>query len=303
MDHFLPLPEAASLFPSHGWLASSTGLRHLRLPIMRLFQPGHPTYARFVDNNLAGVWLQSRSPTRTLRQLAVALRDLHGNLKELLPVVRADWHSREPSSERDEALTRLHEGSERIEISVVAAFVLLRRLADELMAASRPFLFEHWHSAPEKMRAAVAKAREGALARDRPLCDVDILADALMNNTGWFDQLCKSDEGIRDILMHKDHMLQVGPQGTRRPGDADIDWRICVHLVRSAKGTVRGIDLFPALIACVAGACQFMERLYRCASREVGYRRGDILFLTGADSDAVGFWPAIGGHRTEFPLT
>ena len=51
------------------------------------------------------------------------------------------------------------------------------------------------------------------------------------------------------------------------------------------------IDLFDALRECLRGACDFMEQLCLSVGLAGGYGRGDYLFLTGADSDVVGFWP------------
>ena len=301
MRYFDLRPEAEKHFPSHGWITGCTGARHLRLPVLRLYQLGQPTYDRFVENNLGGMWLQFRSPYRTLRQLAVGLRDLHQNIREMLPIVHEDWLGRESSNERDKALNRLHEGYERVEISLIAAFVLLRRLADELTNASRPFLYEHWKSAPQKLDKAVSMARNGTLAKLNPICDLDVLIDALQNHTEWLDRL-REDEGIRDILIHKEHYLQVGPQGSKGPEDAEFAWRITAALVRVRQGTMHTIDLFPALVNCIAGACKFMDRLYRCATPLTRYLQGDVLFLTGSDNDTVGFWPPIHETQTEFPL-
>jgi len=296
-------PEAEQHFPSHGWITGCTGVKHLRLPVLRLYQPGQPTYKFFVENNLAGTWLQSRSPRRTLRQLAVGLRDLHAEILLMLPMVQEDWMARDPSSERDKTLTRLHEGYERTEISLIAVFVLLRRLADELIDASRPLLFECWQSAPRKLTTAVLKARDGTLAESKLICNPDILTDALLNQTSWLDQLRK-DEGIRDILIHKDHILRVSPRGSKGPDAAEFNWEITAHLIRVRQaGEMQVLNLFPALVDCIAGACKFMDCLFRCVGSPDGYQQGDVLFLTGSDNNIVGFWPPILETRVEFPMT
>ena len=80
--------EAQNHFPAHGWVTGCTGFKHLRLPILRLYQLGQPTYERFIENNLGGMWLQGRSPYRTLRQLAIALRDLHADRQFRFPTKR-----------------------------------------------------------------------------------------------------------------------------------------------------------------------------------------------------------------------
>lgn len=294
-------PELEKHFPSHGSITGRSGVRHLRFPIQRLYQHGQSTHKHFVENNIAGVWLQSRSPIRTLRQLAVGLRDLHAEICETLSIQQADWVSREPSNERNSALTRLFEGQQRAEVLLIAVFVLLRRLADELINASRPFLFEHWHSAPRTMPTAVSKARDGTLVEAKPICDFALLTDALDCHTSWLNDLRKED-GIRDILIHKEHIFQVGAQGSKAPEETEVNWRITAHLTRGTPGALRVIDLFPAILDCIAGACEFMDCLCRCVHLDGGFDQGDVLFLTGSDNDIVGFWPPIGGTRTEFPL-
>lgn len=295
-------PEAQNQFPAHGWISGHIGIKHLRLPILRLYQFGQPTYEHFVENNLAGMWLQCRSPSRTLRQLAIVLRDLHATVREILPIVQEQWIEREPSSDRNFALTKEHEGYERIEISLISAFVLLRRLADELIDASRPFLFKDWQSAPRKLATAVLKARDGTLFKANPTCDLEIFTDALLNHTLWLDQL-RQNEGIRDTLIHKEHILQVGAQGSKSLEEVDFNWKISATLVQGRPGALHTTDLFPALANCIAGACRFMDRLYASVSSTDAYQQSDVLFLTGSDVDIVGFWPPILGTRTEFPLT
>ena len=286
-------PEANEFFPANGWIVGATGVRLLRLPIIRLYQIGEPTHRYFIDNRIGGVWLQERSPYRTLRQLAVCLRDLHREHRELLPLV-------EPHGRTDP--TRYREAMERCEVLLIAAFILLRRLADELVDASRPFLFEHWHSAPQKMKSAVPWARDNRLRELNPICDLDVLTEALLNHTAWFDRL-RNVDGIRDILTHKPHILQVGAQGSRRPDEASTNWRVTAHLTQMEKGgNLKTTDLFPALLECIDHACVFMQHL--CASVKLGggYRQGDYLMLTGSDNDIVGCWPQVGGSREEFPL-
>jgi hypothetical protein len=302
MQYFSLTPEAEKHFPSHGWLRGYNGVRHLRLPVLRLYQCGQPTYDRFVENEISGMWLQFRSPFRTLRQLAIGLRDLHRESREMLSLSQEDWFSREPSIERDNACTQRREVGERIEILLIAVLVLLRRLGDELMDASRPFLFKDWKSAPQKLTSAVSKARDGTLARTKPICDFDILSDALLNHTGWLDQL-RRNNGIRDIVVHQAHVLSVGSQGSKRSDDTEFQWRVSAQLATLAPGVPHNIDLFPALADCIAGVCRFMDRLYCCATPLDQYQKGDLLFLTGSDNDVVGFWPPIHEEKTDFPMT
>lgn len=292
--------DAAARFPAHGWLRDTEGVRHLRLPILRLYQMEEPSYARYRELELTGQWLQFRSPFRTLRHLAVCLRDLHKNIRLQVPSMEIDWFSQPASKERDRALTVQREAFEGMEVSLIAAFVLLRRLADELVDATRPILFSDWHSAPAKLDTAIKMSADGRLDALKPICDFDLLKVALASNTGWLNQLRK-DEGVRDVLVHKGHMLNVGQVGSG-PADGKIQWRVSGSLMYLKQRTAQSIDLFPVLTTCIAGACTFMEQLYKCAVPITSYSPSDVMFLTGSDNDIVGFWPPIAEARTEFPL-
>jgi len=293
-------PKNNLLFPRHGWLTAVNGYRFLRLPIMRLYQIGEPTHQRCVQHKISGVWLQCISPYRTLRHLAVALRDLHREILVQVPLLQDDWMEKAPSLERDAATTRMHEGNESIEISLIAIFILLRRLADELINASAPFLFEHYKSAPRKMSAAIARAKEGGLEKLKPICDLEILTNALLNHTSWLAQLRK--HGIRDVLVHDPHLLQVGGSGTKRADETETSWRVTASLITPNTNSVQSKELLSELRTCIAGACSFMELLYACVGSMDGYTQNDCLFLTGMDNDAVGFWPAITAETVHFPL-
>lgn len=303
MSRFFDLPPSAnSFFPAHGWIAGPTGVPCLRLPAQRLYQHGEPTYKYFVDNKIGGLWLQTHSPTRTLHHLAVCLRDLHREVREILPLQEM-WDA-PVSAARDETLTRQQEGLDRLAILLIAGFTLLRRLADELIDASRPFLFEHWQSAPRQMKVAKRQVVRAELQNLKPICNLDVLNDALTNHTTWFEQL-RQDDGLRDILVHKPHVLQISTQGKSQLGRSGIEWRLTAHLVRpqpATAGGLRVVDLFPALLECVDGACAFMERLVTAVGSFRGYEQGDFQSLTGRTNDIVGCWPPIGGSRTQFPF-
>jgi hypothetical protein len=291
MSFFDVDPAHNSMFPRHGWITGVTGVKLLRLPILRLYQMGEPTYQRFELHNIAGVWLQFRSPYRTLRQLAIGLRDLHKEISVQTLLLEVDWMRKEPSVERDTAVTRMREGNESIEVSLLAIFVLLRRLADELINASAPFLFEHSMSAPRKMSVAIAKAKEGGLNRWKPLCNLDVLTDALLNHTGWLVQL--REHGIRDILIHDPHVLTVGGLGSGSPEKSDMSWQVVANLMTANSTGMQTTELLSALRECISGACSFMELLYASVEPSKKYARGDYIFLTGSDDDVTGFWPPI----------
>ena len=302
MSEFLDLPaEVKILFPSHGWTEGKTGVRHLRFPLLRVFQPDHPCHAKYHASGLAGVWLQTRSPHRTLRQLGIALRDLHAELRSLLLIAGDEWFDREVSEARDVAFTQQVEGLERCEVLLVSIFVLLRRLADDIMDSLRPALFEHWRSAPSQLKTALALAEAGKLRSLNPYCDADELSAALAANSAWLRRLRKED-GVRDTLIHWPHLLQVGSHGEKPADSARISWQIRASLIVQTRDGIRAKNLFPILLECLAGACGLMTSISRLLPGAGNFDRRDVLRLTGHDNDIVGFWPRIGGGQYEFPL-
>lgn len=284
-------PEAQNKFPAHGWIRGSTGFRYLRLPILRFYSPGTSFYTHFQERNLAGMWLQFRSPNRTLRQIAVSLRDLHSEIQTLLEISGTDWEN-----QNFEQRTRKSEAYERIEILLTAIFILLRRLGDELIDASRPLLFKNWGSAPIFLKNAIKMAGNKELKNLDPLCNIDILSDALLNNIEWFDRLRKDKDGIRDILVHKQHIIQVGTHGSKGLHEKEFSYTIQANLVQLVNGNPHTTNLMPILSECIAGACRFMARLYQSVDPNGmagNYHPSDILYITGSSDDTVGFWPSI----------
>lgn len=294
MSEYYMLPRAIGddRFPRHGWARGDSGILHLRFPLLRLFQFEEPWHRRFSDLKLAGTWLQSRGPYAPLRMLAVALRDLSSELRAILPGLEHEWLDRPPSQERNDFMTGHHEAIERSEILLMAAFVLLRRLADQIIDSTRPLLFEDWHSAPRQMKTAISSAKAGSLDSLDPRCDIAILHSALLNKTKWFDAL-RQDEGVRDILVHKDHVFNVSGLGTKAKLEKDWSWRVTAHLTRFRREGVWSVDVIPVLKSCLEGLCDFMEDVYRCLSTRGSYERGDVLFLTGRDDDSTALWPGI----------
>ena len=288
--------------PEHGWAASKAGVRQLRIPTLTLYQFGGPTYSYFTNRNLAGTWLQFRSPYRTMMHLATALKEVHKEAREIMPLVAPHFEDHLASDERDERETRLASGQARIEIEILAAIVLLRRLADELVDASRPFLFTHFDSAPKNMKGAVELARKGHLNRAGPRCDPTLLTDLLLNNTEWWANLRK-DNGIRDILVHKPHLLTVSGAGSREPGK-EWRYRLDASLTYWTRTGITSVEVFAALRECIAGACDFMTGLYVCAvpAPVSKFDMRDALIVLGQDNDAVGFWPPILGDAQLFPM-
>ncbi len=298
----LDLPDTAkALFPSHGWIESQKGIRQLRFPLLRVFQMNHPAYAKYQALGLAGMWLQTRSPYRTLRQLCIALRELHSELRFLLESAEEEWFQRDASRARDLAMTREGESRERCEVLLLSIFVLLRRLADDVMGSVRPVLFEHWRSAPSELKKAEALAEAGRIHSLKPYCDPELLTAELIANSVWLQRLRK-EGGIRDTLIHWPHLLKVGPYGTKPPDTESYSWHISASLQVQASEGLRIVELFPVLLECLAGACKFMASICRLIGGMDNYDRGDYMFLTGNDNDIVGFWPAIAGGQHAFPF-
>jgi len=209
MSDFYSLPESVKAqFPRHGWTRNDSGFRQLRLPLLRVYQFETPHYEIYNANGPAGIWLQCHSPSASIRMLAVCLRDLSAEFRVILPAEEVLWSSGPVSEERNRVLTRYHEALDRSEVLIMSAFVLLRRLADQIVDATRPLLFEDWKSAPRQMKTAVTMAKSGRLRELKARCNPQRLIDALVNRTAWFEAL-RQDDGVRDILVHKEHYLSV----------------------------------------------------------------------------------------------
>jgi hypothetical protein len=226
---------------------------------------------------------------------------LHSELRSLLGIASDEWWDKEVSEARNVALNQQSEGIERCEILLVSVFILLRRLADDIMDSVRPALFEHWRSAPSQFKTVLKTAKAGRLHSLKPYCDADELSAALIGNSDWLQRLRKED-GIRDTLIHRPHFLQVGPHGVK-PADSDrTSWQIMASLMVQTPDGLRAKNLFPILLECLAGACGLMTAISRLLPGAETFDRGDTLLLTGQANDIVGFWPKIGGGQHEFPL-
>src|SRR5262245_21597012 len=138
-----------------------------------------------------------------------------------------------------------------------------------------------WQSAPRLMKVAKRQAACAELQHLKPICNLEVLTDAFTSHTAWFEQL-RQDDGLRDILVHKPHVLQIAPEGTSSPGQDGVDWRIVAHLVRhqpKLAGGLSVIDLFPELLRCVDGACVFMSRFVAAIGSLRDYEQGDCVLL------------------------
>lgn len=303
MKNILEIPEEAqTYFPAHGWVMGSSGVRLLRLPILRVFQHMHKAYIRYQELGIAGSWLQANSPFRTLRLLAIGLRDLHYELRLLDPILHQDWYDKPPSEARNHALTDQRERFERCEVLLISVFTLLRRLADDLMGALRPLLFDHVDSAPRELTTAIQLAQNGKILKAGPRYEPEVLIDILLNETDWLGKLRK-ENGIRDTLTHRPHQLSVGATGSSNASSAKIDWRVFAQVVVQTKTGIQATDIFPLLIDCIEGACSFMTSITRLIGGMERYENADWMVVMGNDADLIGFWPEIGRRSPRiFPV-
>jgi hypothetical protein len=302
MSDFTTLqPEYGPLCPAHGWAVNTTGIRHLRFPILQLFSSNHLTYVKYEELGYAGTWLQFRSPARTLRQLAIALRQLHMHLRQSVQIANEEWLSKDPSDTRDVALTQQHALNDECEVLLVSIFVLLRRLPDDIMATLAPILYRALKSAPRNLKRTVELAKRGQLHKLNPVCDADELSSKIIAHSTWL-QMLREEDGIRDALVHQPHILQVGSHGQKELGAEKYDWRVDAHLMLRTKQGVRAVSLFPILLKCLSGACELMTALTSLIGGVTTYSRSDAVMLTGHDNDAVAFWPSIAPINHVFPL-
>ena len=302
MPNILNLPDDAQhFFPAHGWIESESGVRHLRLPILRAFRYGQLGFAKLQRLPNAGALGQFVSLPSTLRLLGLALRDLHDQILIVKANADAAFFDKEPSPARDEAFNRQRESIEHSEVLLIAAFTLLRRLGDDLMYGLRPILFEHWRSAPPKLPEAIKLAESGKLSGLKPYCDVDSLERNLIDKTEWLG-LLRDKGGIRDILVHKQHMLGMGVSGTRPENSEHTIWRVYANLSVLTGDGVQNIPVLSLLKKCIAEACVFMASLTPLIGGATSYGPEDCMVLCGSRNSAIGFWPAIRGGIFEFPF-
>lgn len=291
-DKFDLPPNLDAHFPAHGWIESVGGIKLLLAPVTQLIRTPfeieqHRRNAGLPNVKLDRHWIKLSTTSNTLRRLAICLRELHREVREVGPLF--------DSTEKSE-LTRHHEGCENIEFLLVAAFTLLRRFADDLVLALRPALFACHQSAPDKLAKLVGWRDQGRLDEAKPICNLEVLDQALGDHTSWLFKLRGTKrEGIRDILIHSPHQLAVmATKAGKGP------WKVKVQLTDERE---RHHDLLPILVECVDGLCSLMTLLCWAIGVLKGYTEWDHIVLSGLDNDTVGFWPPICGERPSLPMS
>jgi hypothetical protein len=265
----------------------------LRLPVLRLVHEAHNIRkANGLPEELSyGQWSEIRAFDQTTRYFALTLRELAKCIR-----LGAD-----PCfNQRDhEKWTISREASLLIPLHVDLAFVYVRRLADHFARASRYVLFKHPGSAPSQyknLRPVIAD--QPKLQRLEPICDANVLREAVERHSGWLDKLRDSTDengelqkGIRDIMEH--HPIAVTVQHSQV---GDGPWEVIANLGEPGINASFRPELIPTLKEIVADMAALWTGV--CDSVGLPIARqlwvapyGDAVVLTGNDDDSTTFWP------------
>jgi hypothetical protein len=179
-----------------------------------------------------------------------------------------------------------------VPIYVELAFIYLRRIADLLVVACRPLLFEHWQSAPRAFKEWVADVDH--LESYKPLYDFALLRQAVVSHSAWFHALrgtypVTGKKGIRDAFEHRGVRLLVGKGQT---GDNRPEFTVMVD--SRARDVEIHKDILPLVPEAVGGLCGLMTGIHTAIGVGTQYEWHDALSLVGTDGDRVGYWPQIG---------
>jgi hypothetical protein len=281
-------PEQAALYPAHGWALNSQGLKLLWCPLNLLMAQPHLMLKRvgLSDREVLIRSGQQVSFWPTFHSLVVCLRELHYHTRlacHHFPDMEAPLPTNSDISYR---------ASEVVPLYVDLSFIYLRRIADRLAAEPRPLLFQHWKSVPEEFNNWISDTIR--LESHKPLCDFDLLRNALTTNSEWFRRLRGIDDaskkkGVRDALEHRRIRMIVGAQkaGDERP-------RYTVFLHSRQQDVDDRAELLTELSRAVQGLCKLMEGIHRAVGGAQHYQGGDSVVLIGNDEDITSYWPEIG---------
>jgi hypothetical protein len=225
-----------------------------------------------------------------LHRLGVTLRELHANVKVScdIPI--------NPNAQNQEMRNEDFRAMELVPIYIDSVMTYLRRIADRLVIASRPLLFEHWRSVSSKYKDWVDGIEQ--FSQHNPTCDFDVLSQAVARYSNWFCELrgisdSTGKKGIRDALEHRNVRLMVGKQ---QAGEAAP--RMTVSMYSTSKDVGKRHDILEFVPLAIRGLCQLMTGFHQAIGAGTAYDREDTLFLVGTDDDVVGFWPEIGSYDT-----
>ena len=281
-------PEQAARFPRHGWARNTEGIKLLWLPIQRPMQIAHTIRhdKGVVEHKVPGSGKDVYAFSQIAQKLGMALRELH-NLERRGRDI--------PLSTDTESVAFGFEVGEKVPLYMDLAFIYLRRLADFMTMAIRPVLFESIRSAPQTFKGLQALVNnQTKINALKPICNSDLLQQALNDHSAWFDSLTAKTgggKGIRDAMEHRvSYVTAIRQHGHGPPqvraflqssaGDVDVH----VNLMSTLREIVADLcDLWTGLHASVGWPNEYGE----------GGTGGGLLYLSGNDEDITGFWPEI----------
>jgi len=277
--------EQASHYPRHGWAVNSDDrrIKLLWFPILNLLWNAGEIRSKLGAKKPLGRNHRHEHMIlfETVRNLAIALRELHLQVRtiEANPLAHGD----------DVEISRLTlNAHEMTPLFVDLAYVYLRRVADRLVRAVRHVLFNNAEQAPvefKKLKKDICN--KALLNRWEPICDINILRNAITNQTSWFEKLRTEGNrpGIRDILEH--HSVRLSVQ-TNQAGDNNPE--LAAYII---SGNRFSSDLISTLREIVAGFCDICSEIQAIVDFGHEYVAADRLIIVGIDDDYTGFWPEI----------
>lgn len=275
------------LYPAHGWTTNSQNLRLLWLPVLRIVRSTNEVRSSFGLAPITTSQINEVEAFRhTVEKLALSLRELHKAVEFIRRSGGLDGSIRDEY--RVEAL---------IPIFVDSVYSYVRRLADRFANAIRFLLFRHAESAPRQYRKLRSLAsdhkRLNALG---PFFNLAPFTEAVDQHSNWFDLVRDSEpsdgvfrKGIRDALEHHPVIVKVA-----RSQSGDDPWDVAAFM--QSPSLVNTELLFP-IYTILRDLCSLFAGLVRAvdsSGQYIGPFHKDVLFLTGLDEDATGFWPPLG---------
>lgn len=282
------------LLPNHGWAYNSQDMKLLWLPIFRLVSP---IYAAEIRTR-AGAKDLTKYQFSEIRAFRTSAENLFLVMREIAKCIRIGsvppFHI---ENVRDRVAAQ--NARELFPIYIEITYIQLRRLADNFTRAARHVLFEHTKSFAMEYKGLLKSIESGSINNHKPLCDVDLLTDAIRTNSSWYDTLRQKEnfekmipKGVRDKLMHESANISVGnisPDGE--------SWQLFAHLDDYYSKRPRWlVDLLVVLKDSISDLCNLWDGICRSANLqpEATYKLspyGDVFFLFGNDVDITYFWP------------
>ncbi len=244
-------PDTAKKYPRHGWALNSQGARLLWFPIRGLMWDSNIIREAKNAPVLAGFDRQRvLAFNQTISNLAVTLREIGKLTREGLP---SPFETQD--TEQHERWTR---ANELLPVHVEGAILILRRLADLLVNAIGPVLFERPGAVTPKFKDLhKALWDEKEISKLRLICDPKTLRDAFIRHSSWFDTLRHPEgghKGVRDAVEHDSVRMDLTVQGIN-----DEPRRFVVSLVGHKFESEITRDLLNSLQTMVCDFCEWPQ--------------------------------------------